>query len=73
MRTCHFPNVKAGTHVLAESAFEPLPADALEPTAEELATLVNDFYMTMADTSGGDLGSMVCAVARVNLMNSSVV
>ena len=49
--------------VLAESAIEPLPTNALEPTAEELATLVNDFYMTMADISGGDLGSMVCAVA----------
>jgi len=63
MRTCRFPNVKAGMQVLAESAIEPLPTNALEPTAEELATLVNDFYMTMADISGGDLGSMVCAVA----------
>ena len=39
----------------AETGFQPLPRGALEPSAQELASLVNEFY---AAGGGGDLGSM---------------
>eukprot|EP00277_Geminigera_cryophila_P016973 CAMPEP_0179454158 /NCGR_PEP_ID=MMETSP0799-20121207/38002_1 /TAXON_ID=46947 /ORGANISM="Geminigera cryophila, Strain CCMP2564" /LENGTH=224 /DNA_ID=CAMNT_0021251717 /DNA_START=217 /DNA_END=891 /DNA_ORIENTATION=- len=57
--TAPLPASRSAHSLAADSAFEPLPAGALEPTAAELAMLVNEFYSTIASAnSGGELGSM---------------
>lgn len=51
MMGCRGPGFKMPQH----AGFEDLPAGASEPTAEELADLVDSFY---AAAEGGDIGSM---------------
>jgi hypothetical protein len=49
------PKSRASQQLAVESGFEPLPIGAPEPSAQELASLVDEFY---AARGAGDLGSM---------------
>eukprot|EP00579_Thalassiosira_antarctica_P008451 CAMPEP_0201901484 /NCGR_PEP_ID=MMETSP0902-20130614/54393_1 /ASSEMBLY_ACC=CAM_ASM_000551 /TAXON_ID=420261 /ORGANISM="Thalassiosira antarctica, Strain CCMP982" /LENGTH=256 /DNA_ID=CAMNT_0048435437 /DNA_START=24 /DNA_END=794 /DNA_ORIENTATION=+ len=65
MRSCRGPSFESGiiaplpasrtsqhTATASESGFEPLPAGADDPTAEELAALVDDFYAARTESLG---------------------
>jgi hypothetical protein len=49
------PESRTSQALAADTGFEPLPTGAPEPSAEELSSLVDEFY---AAGGGGDLGSM---------------
>ena len=49
------PKSRASQQLAEESGFEPLPKGAPKPSAQELASLVDEFY---AARGAGDLGSM---------------
>lgn len=50
------PASRASLETVADSGFVPLPAGALEPSAEELATLVNELYAALSSGATGGMG-----------------
>jgi hypothetical protein len=76
MRSCRGPNFASTNSGLAtseESGFSALPTDAPEPSAHELATLVDDFYASLASTDDSNTNSNTNPLGSMGEMDGGVV